>query len=66
VDAWRQALFDAGDPAFPVPWRLGDWPAGFGNNDISSTTTAPSMHVAMNEAVPPDAWCVRPASMPHQ
>jgi len=51
---------------FPTSWPLGDCPAGFGNNDISSATTAPKMRVAMSEALLPGAWWVRPASMPHQ
>jgi hypothetical protein len=41
MDAWRQASFDAGHRVFPAPWPLGDCPANFGNNDISSATTAP-------------------------
>ena len=45
MDAWRQALFDAVDLAFAVPWLLGDCPAGFGNNDISGARTAPKMRV---------------------
>jgi hypothetical protein len=41
MDAWRQASFNAGHLVFPAPWPLGDCPANFGNNDISSATTAP-------------------------
>jgi hypothetical protein len=41
MDAWRQASFDAGHLVFPAPWPLADCPASFGNNDISSATTAP-------------------------
>jgi hypothetical protein len=41
MDAWRQASFNAGHRVFPAPWPLGDCPANFGNNDISSATTAP-------------------------
>jgi hypothetical protein len=41
MDAWRQASFTAGHLVFPAPWPLGDCPANFGNNDISSATTAP-------------------------
>jgi hypothetical protein len=41
MDAWRQASFTAGHRVFPAPWPLGDCPANFGNNDISSATTAP-------------------------
>jgi hypothetical protein len=41
MDTWRQASFDAGHLVFPAPWPLGDCPATFGNNDISSATTAP-------------------------
>jgi hypothetical protein len=41
MDTWRQASFDAGHLVFPAPWPLGDCPANFGNNDISSATTAP-------------------------
>ena len=41
MDAWRQASFNAGHQVFPAPWPLGDCPATFGNNDISSATTAP-------------------------
>jgi len=40
MDAWRQASFNAGHKVFPAPWPL-DCPANFGNNDISSATTAP-------------------------
>jgi hypothetical protein len=41
MDTWRQASFNAGHLVFPAPWPLGDCPANFGNNDISSATTAP-------------------------
>jgi hypothetical protein len=41
MDAWRQASFDAGKRLLPAPWPLADCPANFGNNDISSSTTAP-------------------------
>jgi hypothetical protein len=41
MDAWRQTSFDAGHLVFPAPWPLADCPANFGNNDISSATTAP-------------------------
>ncbi len=41
MDAWRQASFNAGHHVFPAPWPLADCPANFGNNDISSATTAP-------------------------
>jgi len=41
MDAWRQASFNVGHRVFPAPWPLGDCPANFGNNDISSATTAP-------------------------
>jgi hypothetical protein len=41
MDAWRQASFNAGHRVFPAPWPLADCPANFGNNDISSATTAP-------------------------
>jgi hypothetical protein len=41
LDAWRQASFTAGHRVFPAPWPLGDCRANFGNNDISSATTAP-------------------------
>jgi len=41
MDAWRQASFKAGHLVFPAPWPLGDCPANFSNNDISSATTAP-------------------------
>ena len=41
MDTWRQASFDTGHLVFPAPWPLGDCPATFGNNDISSATTAP-------------------------
>jgi hypothetical protein len=41
MDAWRQQSFYAGHLMFPAPWPLGDCPAAFGNNDISSATTAP-------------------------
>jgi hypothetical protein len=41
MDAWRQASFTAGHHVFPAPWPLADCPANFGNNDISSATTAP-------------------------
>jgi hypothetical protein len=41
MDTWRQASFNAGHRVFPAPWPLGDCPANFGNNDISSATTAP-------------------------
>ncbi len=41
MDAWRQASFNAGTRVFPAPWPLADCPANFGNNDISSATTAP-------------------------
>jgi hypothetical protein len=41
MDAWRLASFNAGHRVFPAPWPLGDCPANFGNNDISSATTAP-------------------------
>jgi len=41
MDTWRQASFDAAHLVFPAPWPLGDCPATFGNNDISSATTAP-------------------------
>jgi hypothetical protein len=41
MDAWRQASFNAGHRVFPAPWPLGDCPTNFGNNDISSATTAP-------------------------
>jgi hypothetical protein len=41
MDAWRQASFNAGHQVFPAPWPLGDCPGNFGNNDISSATTAP-------------------------
>jgi len=41
MDAWRQASFTAGHRVFPAPWPLADCPANFGNNDISSATTAP-------------------------
>jgi hypothetical protein len=41
MDAWRLASFNAGHQVFPAPWPLGDCPANFGNNDISSATTAP-------------------------
>jgi hypothetical protein len=66
MDAWWQALSGAGDLAFPVPWLLVGCPAGLGNNDISSAATAPYLRVAVSEALLPGAWCVRPASMPHQ
>jgi hypothetical protein len=41
MDAWRQASFTAGHRVFPAPWPLADCPGNFGNNDISSATTAP-------------------------
>jgi hypothetical protein len=41
MDTWRQASFNAGSLVFPAPWPLADCPANFGNNDISSATTAP-------------------------
>jgi hypothetical protein len=41
MDAWRQTSFNAGHRVFPAPWPLGDCPPNFGNNDISSATTAP-------------------------
>ena len=41
MDAWRQASFNAGHRVFPAPWPLADCAANFGNNDISSATTAP-------------------------
>jgi hypothetical protein len=40
MDAWRQASFDAGHLVLPAPWPLGDCSANFGNDDISSATTA--------------------------
>ena len=41
MDAWRQASFNASHLVFPAPWPLKDCAANFGNNDISSATTAP-------------------------
>jgi len=40
IDKWRQASLDARQVLTPAPYPQADCPAGFGNSDIASATTA--------------------------
>lgn len=40
MDAWREASLKAGNLIAPTPWPLTACPAGFGNSDLWSATTA--------------------------